>query len=825
MKLRHRTRRARTLVVERCEPRSLLSTLTVTSVTDGTPGSLRDTIARAASGDVIRFSPRLRGARLSLTQGELVIDKSLTIQGSGQTLDAGGQSRVIKIDHVGTNVSLARLTITGGVASLVSVPGPAYAGGGILVQNAALSLNNCVIAGNLAQGSPGGDGDAAIAAEGGGLFAFNSQVSLVNTSVVSNQSLGGVNSLTQQAGNAGGGGLFFMASQSQIVRGRIQGNLAQGGDAVSAIEEFPSSDGGAGDGGGVLLLGSSLSLNRTIVSANRALGGRGLDGSLAPSGGVGTPGPGIGGTAAGGAIFTEGAGPGSSTSTLSLTNVSLAGNVAQGGPAGKAKDATQPAVPGGMAIGGAIEQNEDTTLLLQNVQFQANQALGGPAAANIVQGGADTSSGGEAFGGAINSEFFTRINAVRVLFTNNLAQGARGGDSAAGSGTEAGVGGPAQGGAWNLRDTGGLIPSAPLPVTLTNVSFQSNRALAGAGGTGPLPADGTGSGGYATGGGMQTNGIFNLQMSRTQWLNNQAIAQQGEFAYGGALGMAFGFTTSQTTISQSLFRGNLARGGDDPQSASLAFSSGGAILNNNPNTTIIGTTFINNTAQGGNATGAGSAGNAFGGALDSTGGNDPSLTLTNSRLAGNRALAGQVLSGADTGTSDYGSGRGGGIFLEDGTLNVSGVQFVGNFAQSTQLGSVHEAAGGALYIHPGATAQVARSFFQGNQAGALGANTALGGAVANFSNAYSDTGSNFTGNQAVVQGPGTAFGGGLYLANDASLSQSRVTRNAALARAGGQGFGGGIAFAHNPKVVLQQVVVVRNTATTAGPDFFGDHQS
>ena len=28
------------------------------------------------------------------------------------------------------------------------------------------------------------------------------------------------------------------------------------------------------------------------------------------------------------------------------------------------------------------------------------------------------------------------------------------------SGTEAGVGGPAVGGAWNLRDTGGFVPSA-----------------------------------------------------------------------------------------------------------------------------------------------------------------------------------------------------------------------------------------------------------------------------------------------------------------------------------------------------------------------------
>ena len=69
--------------------------------------------------------------------------------------------------------------------------------------------------------------------------------------------------------------------------------------------------------------------------------------SLRPPGLEGTPGPGIGGTAAGGAIFTEGAAQGSTTSTLSHTRVSLNNNVAQGGPAGMAKDGFQLAVPGG----------------------------------------------------------------------------------------------------------------------------------------------------------------------------------------------------------------------------------------------------------------------------------------------------------------------------------------------------------------------------------------------------------------------------------------------------------------------------------------------
>jgi hypothetical protein len=820
-----RARRVRILSLERCELRCVPSALTVTSAIDGAPGSLRATISSAAPGDVIGFSSQLKGASLPLTLGELVIDKSLAINGSGQTLDAGGNSRVIEIDGPNTTASLSRLTITGGHASLFSIPGPAYAGGGILVNDASLTLRACVITSNVAQGAPGSDVGAAIAAEGGGIFAYSGQVNLINTSVIANQSLGGVNSLNEQAGAGGGGGLFLIQSQGQINGGRIQGNLAQGGDAVNPITAFPSSDGGAGDGGGVLLLGSNLGLTGVTVSSNRGVGGKGLDGSLAPPpGSEGTPGPGIGGTAAGGAIFTEGAAQGSTTSTLSLTGVSLNNNVAQGGPAGMAKDGSQPAVPGGMTVGGAIEQLEDTTLLLKRTQIQGNKALGGPAAPNIVQGQSDTSSGGEAFGGAIDSEFFTRINVANVTFRNNLAQGAQGGNSAPNSGTEAGVGGPAVGGAWNLRDTGGFVPSAPLPVTVSNTTFQNNRALAGPGGTGTEPAGGGGSGGYATGGALQANGIFTLQLNRTQWLNNQAIAQQGQFAFGGALGMSFGFTTSKNTITSSLFSGNLARGGNDPQSSALRNSSGGAILNDSPNTTITGTTFLNNTVQGGNATGIGAPGNARGGAINTTG-TGSSLTLSNDLLITNRALAGTVLAGPNSTDPDSGLASGGAVFLDEGSLIASKLQFTGNLAQSKAPGSVHDASGGALSASVDTTTQLTRSLFVGNQARALGANTAFGGALANFSNAFAVSIATFAGNQAFAQGAGIAYGGGLYLANDTSVSQSTITGNAALAPMGGQGFGGGIAFANNPKVSLQKVTVRGNRATTSGPDLYGNYQS
>src|SRR5262249_33783222 len=142
--------------------------------------------------------------------------------------------------------------------------------------------------------------------------------------------------------------------------------------------------------------------------------------------------------------------------------------------------------------------------------------------------------------------------------------------------------------------------------------------------------------------------------------------------------------------------------------------------------------------------------------------------------------------------------------------------------RSEALGTIHDASGGALYLATGTSAQLAGAQFQNNMALALGANFAFGGAIASFSNDFTDVASSFTGNQALVGGSGSAFGGGLYITGTSTLIASKITRNAAL---GGKGFGGGIAFAMNPKVELRQVIIRGNRATTAGPDLFGDHQT
>src|SRR3954447_4128353 len=100
--------------------------ITVTNTNDNGPGSLRQAITDAASGDTINFSVI---GTITLTTGQLVIDKNLGIKGPGanQLLVSGNNaSRVFYVDS-GVTAALAGITIKDG--NSYSDPG----GGGIYI--------------------------------------------------------------------------------------------------------------------------------------------------------------------------------------------------------------------------------------------------------------------------------------------------------------------------------------------------------------------------------------------------------------------------------------------------------------------------------------------------------------------------------------------------------------------------------------------------------------------------------------------------------------------------------------------------------------------
>jgi predicted outer membrane repeat protein len=196
------------------------TTLTVTTLNDSGPGSLRQAILDAASGDTITFAPALAGGTIALNS-QLSISKDLTIDGSALDpqvrLSGQSASRIIEI------IFNAQMTIS----SLVFTQGVSTTGGAIhATGNAQLKLENSTFHQNQASLSGG-----AISVEG------NSMGAIVNSMFSQNQ-----------AGGSGGAISIVENGNYTIIHSTLVDNSASG-------------DGGAVAGFNVRLIGSTLSRN------------------------------------------------------------------------------------------------------------------------------------------------------------------------------------------------------------------------------------------------------------------------------------------------------------------------------------------------------------------------------------------------------------------------------------------------------------------------------------------------------------------------------------------------------------------------------------
>ena len=96
------------------------ATRTVTNGNDSGAGSLRQAIIAASPGDTINFAPSV--TTVTLTSGELVIDKNLTITGPGanrltvtENPPAFTYFRIFNISSSTVTVSMSGMTISNGV--------------------------------------------------------------------------------------------------------------------------------------------------------------------------------------------------------------------------------------------------------------------------------------------------------------------------------------------------------------------------------------------------------------------------------------------------------------------------------------------------------------------------------------------------------------------------------------------------------------------------------------------------------------------------------------------------------------------------------------
>ena len=134
----------------------------VTTVADAGPGSLRYALAAVASGDLISFAQSLSGQTIALTNGQIELGNSVSIDSSGLgnaiQISGNGQNPIFQIDP-GVTVKLNSLTIARGYST-------SGASGGI--QNFGnLAMNRCTMVGNTnSYSNSGGQGGAIYNARG-----------------------------------------------------------------------------------------------------------------------------------------------------------------------------------------------------------------------------------------------------------------------------------------------------------------------------------------------------------------------------------------------------------------------------------------------------------------------------------------------------------------------------------------------------------------------------------------------------------------------------------------------------------------------------------
>lgn len=231
--------------------------------------SLRHAITAASvlGGDTIVFAPGL-ASPIALTQGEVPIDRPLTIQGPGAqtlTISAQNASRVFVVyapatisdleiaDGAAVGANGADATTEAGAGG----PGASIAGGCVAIPAAVAAVfDRVAIRHCQANGGEGGKGAASLHAPTGG-------------------GNGGA------GGNAGGGAIELYGSlsllDSSIVDAQARGGTGgKGGDGSSTILGGKGGKGGDASGGAIYAHdGSSLRIANSTIAQSASVGGTG----------------------------------------------------------------------------------------------------------------------------------------------------------------------------------------------------------------------------------------------------------------------------------------------------------------------------------------------------------------------------------------------------------------------------------------------------------------------------------------------------------------------------------------------------------------------
>ncbi len=202
----------------------VLAILTVTNANDSGAGSLRNAIASAQAGDTILFDPNLANQTITLTSGQLELNKDLTIDGGnapGVTISGNNASRVFLVkenpNFVPSTVTLKNLVIADGKATGTGELG---AGGGIYTESrSTLTVENSTLRNNVATG------------EGGGaIFAgFRSNNTILNSTFDGNDA-------TPTNSERGGGAIAIKSvSNTSVIGSTFTNNKGINGGAINSL--------------------------------------------------------------------------------------------------------------------------------------------------------------------------------------------------------------------------------------------------------------------------------------------------------------------------------------------------------------------------------------------------------------------------------------------------------------------------------------------------------------------------------------------------------------------------------------------------------------
>jgi len=234
----------------------------VTTNADSGAGSLRGAILEACVDATITFDMTQVVSPITLSSGELVIDKNLTIQGpTTAALSIGGNlnSRVFHVNS-GMTASISSLTVNNGRAAF---GGGVYNEGTLTITNSTINGNASANGANAGGASNGGNGG-----NGGGLYNSGT-LNVINSTISGNNAgNGGDATGTGLGGNGGNGGGIYNAGTLLLINDSISENRAGRNGLNTNGDETNIDVGTPGEGGGLFTATTTAILRNTIIAGN-----------------------------------------------------------------------------------------------------------------------------------------------------------------------------------------------------------------------------------------------------------------------------------------------------------------------------------------------------------------------------------------------------------------------------------------------------------------------------------------------------------------------------------------------------------------------------